>query len=398
MPTKLTPPMQLLCALCSAGRIDPTSSAATLSAQDWHQFWQLALRHRVGPIIAKALKHQPAIRVPDTIQAAMRCATKQNALQALRCSTELVRLTRLLDAAQIRFVTFKGIALTQQMGLAVHERHVGDIDLLLADENDIWRADALILQAGYRRDNPADTVFNSQKQTQYYLLQIKDITYTHPALGHRLELHHRLLPNPRTCDLSAQAVYAERTHIRLGRTDVPCMNATDHQLYLLLHGAISHWFRLKWLCDIPAISQQGQAYLDPAFFQRAESLGVERMVTQGLFLVHHLLGMPIAAPIIQHYHAQKTIQRITQQAQAALLRKQPWHESLQGFSDKLQWYLGFRTYHLWILKKSLIYKLYWLQAYATDQADWKLLPLPDALFFLYYPLRPILWLLTPRRQ
>jgi hypothetical protein len=389
--------MQLLCALCSSGRIDPLPLATTLSAQDWDRFWQLTLRHRVGPTVTRALSQQPAIQIPEHIQAKMHRETQQNALKALRTAAELVRLTHLLETAQIRFVTFKGIALTQQMGLAIQERHVGDIDLLLANKDDIWRADALILQAGYQRDTPAAAVLNSKKQRHYYLQQIKDITYIHPQQGHRLELHHRLLPNPATCDLSAPSVYAARSYIRLGQTNVPCINTADHQLYLLLHGAISHWFRLKWLCDIPAISQQGNAYFDPAFLKQAESLGVERMVTQGLSLAHQLLGMPIATPIITQYRAQKTIQRITRQARAALLRTQPWHESLHRFSDKLAWYVGFRTYHLWTLRKDLTYKLYWLQAYATEQSDWTLLPLPDALFFLYYPLRPVLWLLNQRR-
>ena len=186
--------------------------------------------------------------------------------------------------------------------------------------------------------------------------------------------------------------YQRRSTCLIGQTAVPCMSQTDHQLYLLLHGAISHWFRLKWLSDIPMISLQGQAYQQPKFWQQAQSLGIERMVALGLNLAHQLIKMPISTSIAQYHASQPVVQRLTRQAQAALLRPKPMYTNINNLHDKITWYFSYRTRHQLALKQSIPYKIRWFGTYATDIEDWQTLPLPDAFFFLYYPLRPFIWL------
>jgi hypothetical protein len=390
--TDLTPPMQLLCALCSSGRIDPLPLATTLSAQDWDRFWQLALRHRVGPIVTRALRQQPAIQIPEHIQAKMHRATQQNALKALRNAAELVRLTHLLETAQIRFVTFKGIALTQQMGLTIQERHVGDIDLLLADKDDIWRADALILQAGYQRYNAPTHILNTHKRKQCHIKNQKDIVYFNPTKKVKLEIHHRLLPNRKICNLETEKIWQNRSFCTVGNTQLPCMNINDHRLYLLLHGAISRWFRLKWLYDIPKISRNGIAYMNLDFLQYTEQLGIKRMIVPGIYLAHELLNMPISPEIKNQYINQSILQRLTKIAKNSLLEPQPTNINLGSFSRWFLWYFTNILRYNTALKKELSYKMESLKLYDTNIQDWHILPLPDTLFFLYYPLRPILWL------
>ena len=390
--TPITPPMQCLLALCSAGRIDPKPLATALSETDWQTCWALAERHRVIPIIAESLKHQPTIPVPDSFQARLKQAIQQNVVQTLKNAAELVRLTQQFDEHKIPFVTFKGIALAHQMGLQFHQRHAGDIDLLLADQNDILRADAFIMAAGYQRTNPSADILSNRRQRQHFIRHVKDFTYQHPDTGVRLELHYRLLPNTAMCEYPPGSIYQRRSTCLIGQTAVPCMNQTDHQLYLLLHGALSHWFRLKWLSDIPIISHQGQAYQQPEFWQQAQALGIERMMALGLNLAHQLIKMPISTPVAQYHDNQPVIQRLTQQARSALLRPKPMYTDLKSLNDKITWYFSYRTRHQLALKQGLPYKIRWLGTYATDIDDWQTLPLPNALFFLYYPLRPFIWL------
>ena len=330
--------------------------------------------------------------IRDRIQTALQQAAQHTALKTLRNSAELVRLTQQFGEHDIPFVTFKGIALAQQMGLKPHQRHVGDIDVLLAHEQDVWRADALIMAAGYQRNNPTADILKSKQQTRHFIRHVKDFTYQHPDTSVRLELHYRLLPNAAMCDLPPEQIYQRHDVCRIGHTAVPCMSQADHQLYLLLHGAISHWFRLKWLSDVPAISQQGDAYRHPVFWQQAKSLGVERMVALGLNLAHQLIDMPIPPPIAHYHTMQSIVQRLTQQARAALLRTKPMHEDLRCYQDRMTWYFTYRTHHQLALKQSLTYKIRWFGTYATDIEDWQTLSLPDPLFFLYYPLRPFIWL------
>ena len=391
--TPITPPMQCLLALCSAGRIDPIPLAAALSADAWQAFWNLAKRHRVVPIVADSLQHYPAISVPTDIQAALQKAIRLNTLQALQRSAELVRFTRLFNEHAIPFVTFKGIALAQQMGLQAHQRHAGDIDLLLANPQDLWKADALVLAAGYQHYQVSPDAFNSMKRKRYYVRHVKDIMYIHPAKSIRLELHHRLFLNPKTCEFSSDQVYQRRSQCFIGKVSIPCMCQADHQLYLLLHGAMTYWFRLKWLCDLSAIKQPGNVYKQPGFWIQTESLGVQRMVTSGLYLANQLLGMPIAEHISIFHNTQPVVQKITQQARFSLLQIKPPNENLAGFSNNVTWYFNYIIQYHAMLRKNVSYKLQQLALYTVNTNDWQDFPLPDALFFLYYPLRPFIWLI-----
>ena len=66
-------------------------------------------------------------------------------------------------------------------------RNPRDIDLL-ADPDEFAGAEALLIEAGYRRSGP----ILSPRQTAAYRRWVKDTRYFHAAAGIGVELHHRL--------------------------------------------------------------------------------------------------------------------------------------------------------------------------------------------------------------
>jgi hypothetical protein len=51
--------------------------------------------------------------------------------------------------------------------------------------------------------------------------------------------------------------------------------------------------------------------------------------------------------------------------------------------------------YTWKLRSKLKYKQYQLYLNSINYLDWSVIRVPDRLFFLYFVLRPILWLVRP---
>ena len=374
----------LLCKLCSA---NVTIDSGPLH---WAELWRLAERHRVAPLVIERIKQQD-IPVPDDMAQHMAWHHQNNLYKGINQAAEVVRLTKLFQTHTIPFMLFKGIALTKLMGLELHQRHVGDMDLLLASVNDLWRADDLLQQLGYKRKLPPENMSLNTRQRQTLQFVRKDLIYFHPQKQIMLELHFKLYINFNVFPLSLAELFQNRTYITLGQVRIPVMSRQDHLLYLLVHGSISHWFCLKWLCDIPAISDNGKHYMHPENFDRMKALGLERMTSQGLYLANQLLGMPIHDEVRKYHRQNVIVPKLVRHAQKKLLapaKSTVWLSPLTRLSSVMKdalYCANLRTE--WQYKVTELIKIHWL-----NRSDWEKLTLPAPLFFLHYLLRPFIFL------
>lgn len=377
-----------LCDLCS-----PNASyrPQITNVSNWHNILQLAIRHKVVPVLANRMKLLE-ISPPEKISQLITQHVKQNLLNGMKQTSELIKLTELFDNQDIPFLVFKGIAFNHLAGIELTQRHMGDIDILLADYDDFDKTDIALKSFGYQRLTLPSIISMNEHQKRHLKRYEKDIIYYHPEKEISLELHFKLFLSEKMLPLPISEIYKARSQIKIGKTLIPVMNKADHLLYLLVHGSVCRWFRLKWLCDIPLLSNNGLDYQSPAFIKRAESLGIERMVYQGLKLSHELLKMPIAP---ESYFNKKYSQQsrfLINQAKASMLAEE--QQNIPRLK-KVQSLIRLTICYLPVLRADFSYKFDYFRSYLIKVSDWEDLPLPSPLFWLYYPLRPILWL---RRQ
>ena len=374
-----------LCQLCST-----TTSAKriNLDTVDWTRVWQQALRHRVGPVMAYQMKNQ-GISAPASIEVLIKKHIHQNLLKGLKQTAELVRITKILNHNNIPFLAFKGVAFNHLTGIELTQRHTGDIDILIANFDHIEKTDKVLKGIGYERLTLPRTLEMNSQQKKHFIKYEKDVVYFHPENEVSLEVHFKLFPVDRLLSIPTQEIYKNRSEITIGSTKVPVMSKNDHLLYLLVHGAWSSWFRLKWLCDIPLISNNGDDYRSPAFIKRAKSLGAERIVWQGLTLANELLKMPIDnIPGKANIYNKETHQLVAF-AKSNLLDKELYNKPLLG---KIKFWISFVGFYLPNLKPDFLYRRDHFKSCLMSVSDWEVLRLPASLFWLYYPLRPLLWL------
>lgn len=374
-----------LCQLCSPNF---TKEDVLATEVDWPIIWKLALRHRVVPVMADRIK-QLDIVVPDDIATMMADNVQQNLFKGMKQAAELVRLTQLFAENDIPFVVFKGIALLKLMGLELHQRHHGDIDVLLADVEDVWKADEALGSIGYERLTLPKNFTLNARQEQYFKDYEKDVIYYHPQRRIHLELHFKVYLSHQLLPISSSEFYKNRSEVEINSTKIPVMSQVDHQIYLLVHGAVSRWCRLKWLCDVPLASVNGQAYLTSQFSQRARTLGIERIATLGIGLANEFFLMPTTPELIKKTELSKKIQLLIRVSKINLSQSVTYSMNLY---EKIRFWVVHSFLYMPLLKKDNTYKIDHFKSYMTRMSDWEVLPLSPSLFFLYYPLRPLLWL------
>lgn len=308
-----------LCQLCSPNF---TKEDILSSEFDWDLIWQLALRHRVVPVMADRIK-QLGITPPDDMAMLIKQNVQQNLYKGLTQAAELVHLTTLFQEKNVRFLVFKGIALLKLFGLELHQRHNGDIDILLETESDLWRVDEYLRESGYVRTHPEEASKFDKNTQQYWLLTRKDFVYWHPKKRIELEVHTRLCVNNASFPVHTEGFFRRQSEIQISSANIPVMSKDDYFYYLLVHGSFSYWSRLKWLFDIALVDDDGKGCQSLGLLNDARNLGIERMVAQGLKLANLLLLVPISNDVNTYLERDKKARRIIDYAFVSLLGREP---------------------------------------------------------------------------
>jgi putative nucleotidyltransferase-like protein len=389
-----TPEMQLL--LASARKTlrlaDSERMVALCHGQlDWQIFLDLLDRHSVFPLVWHSLETCDDLPIPEPIRQSLHRQAQKHVQDALIQAADLIRLVQCFERAGIPVMPLKGPVLAMQAYGTLALRHVGDLDLLinLASVED---ADRILVDAGYTRTTPGFTL--SPGQTRAFKKIRKDFSYSHGTRAMHVELHWRWCQNAYLFPLSFEEIYASRVFVKLSSICITAMPREVLLLYLCAHGAHTGWFRLKWLCDLPALIDAGVGLDMAALMRQARDLGVLRVLSQGLLLAHHVLDMPLP-PLISEIIRQDRIVRqgLVHIAKQALVQDTCYwteHAPVSWMPVQLLYRLKLRA--------NFRYKWHNIYFYSLWTEDWELVRLPERLLVLYFVLRPFLWIMRRLRK
>lgn len=221
-------------------------------------------RHRIGALLNLALTDCGVLGNEPATTLLSRIARK-TIEQQLRLAASQERMASALTGAGIAFLTIKGSALSDELYLRPALRRVRDIDVLVdpADADDalqtLERAGyELVKQANFGGDTP---IARGSWRQRSEMRVFKDQLLRDTVHGVQLELHCRLFkvgPQAITAGVKAEAGEAQQASL-----------SSDHYaLYIILHGALDYWPRLKWLADLSLLMRK----LDHARCRRILSL------------------------------------------------------------------------------------------------------------------------------
>lgn len=181
----------------------------------------------------------------------------------------LFRIIEAFDTQDIPYIVLKGIPLNQQLYGNQCIRQSKDIDLLVRQEQ-LTQANDCLIDLGFCLHSEFTPNCLEKTHKKIYM-GLKDLSYRHRKFPIQIELHWRTAI---TCNFgfNFETIESYRQMILIGSMDVFILSNEYNFVYLCIHGAISHWRRLKWLLDI-------------AVFVQKQSLSWEEV--QAIAIYHH---------------------------------------------------------------------------------------------------------------
>lgn len=346
---------------------------------DWSSFLSLVRHHRVYPQLHARVRDVPWIP-PDIREAIQRDYTRST-LRMLQAAGELQRVCCALAREGVRPLVLKGPPLALDLYGDLSLRTSKDLDILIPLA-DLPSAERLMTRLGYRSDHELPRVLGDWKW------KVHHISFTNPHNDMQVEIHWRLNGDMGK-EPSFEQLWERRRASPLDRLAVSMLGREELFQYLCLHGARHGWFRLRWLADIDRIARLGlDARRLLPLMRRHRSL---HLGGQALALAAELLGTPIPQglePLLSDRGralAQRAIPYIEQTAV-------PASETSSKESDR-----QYKRY-LFALKTPGQKLGFAARRLPPSFRDAEALPLPRPLRFLYFPLRPFVWLWRQIRQ
>lgn len=342
---------------------------------DWDLFLGWVRRHRVTSLVARNLLRAADGVAPASVLDRLAEEAHRTALRTLSQATETIRIARLLNDAGIRVLMLKGPALSVRAFRDIALRDMWDIDLLV-DREQLWTADKLLTDTGHSRTDPRVALTRRQRLASERW--IYHFVYRSTS-GCRVELHWNLRDTS-LFQLEPAALWHRTGVVRIAGQAIATLPDDTLLPYLCLHGASHRWFRLKWLADIRALLHGATSAEIEAHAAAARRFGVERLFHEALMLAHRLLGAPVPTALLDRAERDRDARRLAMTACRALAQ----YEATPALETWIRFHkfrLGSGPAHWWRELRHVM----------VQPKDWDALHLPDGLFFLYTPLRPVLW-------
>lgn len=351
---------------------------------DWSEVLLLVDRHRVAPLVYRSLRPFQRRGVEPGLLQSLRERVERNTEKALLQAGELRRIQQQMNQLKLPWLVFKGPVLAVQAYGDLTLRHAGDLDMLVPMAT-LPKAEAAVAGMDFERVQPKSDL--TPRQWRTYQHYFADFGYLHRRHGLNLELHWRLFGNQRLFPLGAGQLIDAAQPLAVAGTEVMAMTWADLLLYLCAHGAKHAWFRLFWLVDVDVLMQGRSPRQQQALLARARELGVDRTLLQGVVLANRLLETQVDGALLQAADADPVVGKLVQMARSAIAGPEVrWsEEGARGITEALAMMLYASR-----LRRGLAFRWRELLSTLVNPPDWQRLPLPDALFFLYLPLRPLL--------
>ena len=342
---------------------------------DWEKLLALGNRHRVNGFLAAALRLQEDI--PETVRSVLAKRAERIERENLLHIAVALAATRALEQAGIPAVIMKGAPLSQAIYGDTRLRHSKDIDLLVEDDQ-LKRVELMLLQNGFKQvPGLADDL--TPQQARAFERFRKHHDFEHQATGCQLELHWRAYDNPRLGSVSR--VKREWVECSPG-INLPALERYELFPLLCAHGAGHAWFRLKWLADVAVLLAQSSEEEQRELMKSAQARGLERPAEQALLLCAGLF----ADPRIQAPKVSSAVGRWL-----ATVARNALQEDTGGRSVEAEFVPRRLGASRLLLRREWRYKFAELKLNTASPADWKALPLPSWLHFMYPALRVPLW-------
>jgi hypothetical protein len=392
---KLTPEFRLLaaCSWIAPPVLEKEQAEKIVSlcrgVIDWDVFVSLVRRHGVPALAYTMLSRHAGDMVPRATREILKASHVQSVGQALFQAAELVRLSELFSARGIDVIPLKGVFLSHQLYGDIGMRTSCDLDILVKPEY-VDLADQIMEAEGYSCDYHGLQL--TARQKQQFRTHLPHYDFTHSKSGLHVELHWNF-----GLWLSGQMT-AFLLHTTRREWQGMSVDSLDDDATLLLlceHGARHLWSSMKWLGDVARLLSSERSTGWDTLIALAAEFDLRRILSHSALMVHWVYGVTLPHELRTLIRQESLAASLSERALIKLLMSGGELAGAGKRAQKLR-----ETLHMKRLRPSLTYSLIAKYCFVSPE-DYQALDLPVSLFWLYYPLRPILWVwrnyISPRK-
>lgn len=369
--------MELLLVLaCARSSICPESVAeihrAVSQPVDFLKAVKLASRHGLAPCVIQQLQQHLAAALPESVAVEFRDWLRAHTLRSMQLTTQLFQILDRLKGHGIRALAFKGSVLAQQLYDQPFRREFVDLDLMVPTGR-VSEVIALLGADGFE----AQFTLSPRQLTRFQKNWCEMALYNR-ARNVLVEIHWRLFSPDYSFSPAAETAWQATGEVCIAQRPITTLSIENQLLFACLHQAKHNWSRLGWVMDLTALIKQSPQMNWKEVQDRAGGFGTRRMIRVSLQLVQNLFGVPLPSVIKQWAAPDRHSESIARRAQQRLLSADPNHDE-RIRTDPL-----FRA----AMESNYDRAVYWWQSiFRPTPLEWALVPLPDWLRGLYYPVR-----------
>ncbi len=343
---------------------------------NWEKFAQLALHHRIYPLLNIKLKKLQETFIPIEVIQTLSQYYKKNTFKMLYLTKEMEEINNICHKNGIRLLNLKGPVLAEELYGDLSLRTCNDLDVLVPISH-LDRMEKLLINLGYEKDDYIETILMDWKWRHHH------ITFIHPKKQIKIEVHWRLNPGPGK-EPSFEELWNNKRQSTLTNSLIYLLGKEDLFMFLITHGARHGWSRLRWLVDIRQLIGQDLNWNE--LYPKLKKYHLLETGGQALILAFNIFSITLS----EHMKPLCEFNKSKRLAQGTVFYLE---EMVNLHSDSLPEHVSkYHKRHLFSLmsiQQKCIFVLSILYPYPDDA---KILPLPKPLHFLYFPLRPFLWI------
>lgn len=353
--------------------LDPGLVSNPPQEVDWQKLLDAAIFHGVFPLVNRQCSLDGGTNVPKEFLWKLAAYEMQNQERCRQLRVEWLEILELFHRRNIPVIPIKGFWLAEAVYGDSSIRNFTDLDYFVK-EADLDQCKELLRSTGYVLEYPSSDDYERKLRPRHYELGFsrKDTL---------VELQYRFASGFLSLNINSDEIWKRAKPIQIDNIPAFQMSTEDALLYLCIHSWKHGWSRAKWICDLAqllnAAGKENQAISEidwDVVAQRAQESHVERIVLDSLLLTQRLLHVSFPQDLTDRLGG---VRSSALHAGAGVPGDFP-----SKWAEARHW-LIYRPRLLDRLKMALSF------LYPTE-TDFQSVPLPKALFFLYYPLRPFL--------
>lgn len=346
---------------------------------DWNQFLDLAVKNRTYPVVYKNLAKIQIIDIDNNILNKLEKKCKENQMNLIRLTAELIRVMELFEKQGVRAISLKGPILARSLYGDISLRTSKDLDILINLE-DIETAETILVNGGYEKEGIADSL--SAKQKDILNRANHHIIYFNKKLNIEIELHWRYFYE--SYNFRFEELWASKIEAEIFSKRINVLSAEENFLFLAFHGSKHAWKRLRWLCDICEMMLKNDLNWE-YIKERANEHGISHMIGQALILSNMFFRTELHSELFDFDGTHNKACKLASMAMPFILHADGIAE-MPGHSLYLYYKRYLFVWHIGASKKFGFIRL----QFRPTEPDFEKVQFKDRFFFMYFLTRPFL--------